>query len=758
MPRWPKSFRTVLPEGEVLLDRVSVKFLDGTKLRVRGGLLIAADSRGETIAAQQRVLNVVSQFATPQAGKFSASFGENETYYAQQEALAKKNLFLKLPDLGTHMEITFPALKSRQDIAALVDALNALDEVETAIPISSKSRPPAAFCDANPGGTNFTFCQGYRLAPDIVGGNFNGSGGINSEWLWSGAPHALPGRDGAGVKIVDVEFGWQLPHADLPLPVTPPVNGNAAYGTTNDAFAQVSHGNAVIGIMLAKRDSVGITGISPGATYDIVGSWSTNPPSAIQTAGTLVSAGDVVLLEMQEPPANDLGVQRRVGFCDLGDGPIEYRSTAHRDSILTLAAQNKVVVQAGGNGGYNLDSFWQGNRWFFDSGAIMVGARHIGNGVPPGQDPRYANDIDGHTSCSSTAGARMDLSAWGQRVTTTATPGNYFFTFNGTSAASPMIAGSAALVQAIYKAQKPGQYLLPWEIRWLLKRTGTPQGGGDYIGPMPNIERAVKDMDWDGDGLTYGEEIEEGTAHDAKDNDMFNTGTTGNRRFARMAYHDVLGRTASSPEWNAWWANLNGGWLRAQVIKAFIDSLEHQLYEASMTRLYSGILWRLPDYGGYRYWLDQRVKASSTPMWVIAQNFYWSGEGAAIWGTDANTNNTQFVDKLFANFCINANPNVGPCYYPAAPANTKAFWINQLNAGLPRGSALWQFTDSPSYKTAAYNHAFIVSAWTSLFRNGPTVADFTYWLNYLNATGDYHGFINAILGSPGYRSRFCNGC
>jgi subtilisin family serine protease len=66
--------------------------------------------------------------------------------------------------------------------------------------------------------------------------------------------------------------------------------------------------------------------------------------------------------------------------------------------------------------------------------------------------------------------------------------------FSGTSSAGPIVASAAAVISSI--AQERGYLMTSREVRELLKKTGTPQGGSKTrnIGPLPNLRAAIDAM------------------------------------------------------------------------------------------------------------------------------------------------------------------------------------------------------------------------------------------------------------------------
>jgi len=106
----------------------------------------------------------------------------------------------------------------------------------------------------------------------------------------------------------------------------------------------------------------------------------------------------------------------------------------------------------------------------------------------------------------SNYGRIVNVQGWGWHVTTCgygdAQGGRderrwYTLRFSGTSSASPIVTGAAAVIQGIARARH-GAPLSPARVRRILMRTGTPQAPGpgvplsQRIGPLPNLERAVR--------------------------------------------------------------------------------------------------------------------------------------------------------------------------------------------------------------------------------------------------------------------------
>lgn len=351
------------------------------------------------------------------------------------------------------------------DVDELVRRLHRLPEIDAAYALRAGPPPSPVNAVDDPRATN----QGYlNAAPQ----------GIDARHAWD-----VAGGDGAGIGFVDLEQGWNLSHEDLAAAGITLISGaNAAY---------FSHGTAVLGEVLQVDNTIGGVGIAPAGVGRVI---SQHQPGGYNTAAAIIGAvaemafGDVLLLEAQEyDPVGGLYYW-----------PVEV-ADANYDAIRLATALGIVVVEAGCNGGYDLDAyvnlggqaiFQRGAAGFRDSGAIMVGA---------------ADSTDPHARLGfSNHGSRIDVYAWGEAVDTTSTNAAgtddtaYTGSFGGTSSASPIISGAAMILQGIGEASL-GYRFSPRELRRLLLIGGTPSANPatDRIGVMPNLRAII-------DGATLG--------------------------------------------------------------------------------------------------------------------------------------------------------------------------------------------------------------------------------------------------------------
>lgn len=245
--------------------------------------------------------------------------------------------------------------------------------------------------------------------------------------------------------------------------------------------------------MFMIDNQIGGVGIIPAAKGRAVSQhrddWTYNTADAILDAAAHLSFGDIILIEAQEyDPVSGVYYW-----------PVEIVDV-NFDAIQLATAMGITVVQAGCNGGYDLDQYTSlsGKRIFDrsspdfrDSGAIMVG----------GATPEVP-----HTRWwGSNHGSRMDVYGWADGIDTAdsddvaGTSSWYTSWFGGTSGASPMIVGAAAIVQAMSQARRNIK-MHPIELRRILTTTGgTPSAdpATDRIGIMPDL-KAIIDTIFDG--------------------------------------------------------------------------------------------------------------------------------------------------------------------------------------------------------------------------------------------------------------------
>ncbi len=319
----------------------------------------------------------------------------------------------------------------------------------------------------------------------------NSGNGIHARYAWT-----LPGGKGEKIQLIDIDAGWQIGHEDLNISANSIIEG----GNSSDQ-QWISHGTSVLGVVAARLNEFGVTGIAPSTYLQMINTISVLPAQAIIDATLNLNVGDILLI-----PTQMLG-PRKEGHvlppdCDpagFESVPIEY-AQANYDAIYAATLKGIIVVEAAGNGAVNLDNSLYGsafNRSNRNSGAILVGA---------------GDSVTREPICNANYGKQIDVQGWGNNVATTGidpitglgdlyqgedADGNpdpneaYTATFGGSSAAAAMVAGAAASLQGV--ATNRGYILSPSQVRSILRSTGTAQGGdatAQQIGPLPNLEEA----------------------------------------------------------------------------------------------------------------------------------------------------------------------------------------------------------------------------------------------------------------------------
>jgi hypothetical protein len=349
--------------------------------------------------------------------------------------------------------------------------------------------PPRTPCLVQPDNDPVYASQGYtRRAPLGIGIDAVWPRGTSRLHPDRFAVQGIPGADGAGQELMDVENGFYAQHPDL-LAHFLPIGPNPAepiIGITQPS--QAGHGTGVLGVVCATDNEQGCCGIVPHLSIarmaSLFGTGGLSCCSVLCRAIKRMSPGAVLLIEVEHSsgsPASALPLEA------LWPEWLVLRK-AWRAGV--------VVVEAAGNGGKDFAQVTAPevvDFTIYDSGAIMVGA---------------ATETLPHARVnSSNYGRRVNCYAWGQGVATLSAQvvqqgygvapsysPDYRTDFKQTSSAAAIIAGTALSIQGMVSA-KFGRRLTPKQMRNLLSdnllgtQPANPQV--DQIGVMPDLERIV---------------------------------------------------------------------------------------------------------------------------------------------------------------------------------------------------------------------------------------------------------------------------
>ncbi|MGO4723170.1 MULTISPECIES: S8 family serine peptidase [unclassified Inquilinus] len=298
---------------------------------------------------------------------------------------------------------------------------------------------------------------------------------------------------GDGVVVAVHDQGIDFSHPDLNDNIDTAHSFNAYTGGAGGApqTSDDNHGTSVAGIIAAERNGVGVVGIAYDATL-----LSYYDPLFFDTLRTAVvaarnhAAADADVLSnswgygnafYDDPNSAFLDNFADAGFAAAGTATLNAAANG-RDGLGT------VIVQSAGNtrdygDDTNLHSF-SANRW-----TIAVGA----------------TNQDGTLSSYSTPGASILIGAPGSPISGTIVTtdrvgsagyaaGDYTTSFNGTSAAAPMISGVAALMLQAnpHLGWRDVQEILAYSART------APAAAGDQTNGATN---------WNGGGLTVNHDI-----------------------------------------------------------------------------------------------------------------------------------------------------------------------------------------------------------------------------------------------------------
>lgn len=483
--------QTTADKSKFNLRQIVVKFVEGSSVRLRKGRL-EVSTEPQAVDTQKRlgrrglepgnITNDIAYFEKlvqsvgGTVDRAAPQIDELDLMRLRQQAEGRWRI--EQPELNLFYFVHLPVLDP-EVLQKLLQSLQGLKSIETAyfqpIPFDAADIPPQTLIDVTPS-------QGYFRPAS--------SGGIDVDFA-----RLFSGGRGNAIRIADIEAGWNVGHEDLP-------RMSFGFGVNWGG----DHGTAVLGQIAAEENGFGANGIAPNAVIGWSSVTNLNPfgpiyfysvANALLMTGNVLQPGDIALIEQQFMALNEgficAPATDPCGDCSIPDWRAVEEYPYEHAVISLLTGAGVIVVEAAGNGRMPVTPASSS-----DSGAIVVGASQ------PNRTPM----------CWSNFGPRVNVSSWGMSIGTLGYGGflgtsgivadptlranggdfNQWYTslFGGTSGASPIVVGAAAIVQSTHVAAGLPR-LTPLEMRTLLAATGTPQAAGSTpnIGPQPDLRAAI---------------------------------------------------------------------------------------------------------------------------------------------------------------------------------------------------------------------------------------------------------------------------
>ena len=245
----------------------------------------------------------------------------------------------------------------------------------------------------------------------------------------------------AGVKVAVIDTGITYTHPDLAANY---VGGWDFVNNDADPMDDQGHGTHVAGTIAAARNGVGVVGVAPGARL-----------YAVKVLGANGSGSySAIIAGIDWATANDMQVTNN------SYGGTGYSATMEL-AFANAAAAGVVSVASAGNSGSCAgagDSIGYPAKY---SSVIAVAA---------------IDDTDAR-ACFSSTGPDLELAAPGVQINSTIKTGGYGSKWNGTSMASPHVAGMAALLlgRGVFDNNANGRF--NDEVRNILAMSAQDLGG-----------------------------------------------------------------------------------------------------------------------------------------------------------------------------------------------------------------------------------------------------------------------------------------
>jgi hypothetical protein len=204
-------------------------------------------------------------------------------------------------------------------------------------------------------------------------------------------------------------------------------------------------------------------------------------------------------------------------------------------------------------------------------------------------------------------------------------------------------------------------------------------------------------------------------------------------------YRDVLRREATVDDLSYWSSRVGSTWSPGQFIAHLTASTEADNRVHAVTRLYRAYFLRNPDHNGLTYWLNRRGEGRS--LVSISNAFAVSSEFTNRYG---KLSNRAFVDRVYRNVLAR----------PGDPGGL-TYWTTRLDAGMPRGQVMANFSQSPEYIRATNATVWVTGVYEAMLRRAPeSDVHALFSSGIANNQTSLTSVATYVFDSAEYRSRF----
>lgn len=221
--------------------------------------------------------------------------------------------------------------------------------------------------------------------------------------------------------------------------------------------------------------------------------------------------------------------------------------------------------------------------------------------------------------------------------------------------------------------------------------------------------------------------------------------------FVERLYFGVLNTTPDPSGLTSWVNILNqGSQTRAQVALSFFQQPIVQSSGFHVIAAYISVLGRDPDYGGYLYWTTAFRSGNLVPGGCTLGLTLCSQQQMLLFFTASGEFQTRFNASSNAGFVTVVYQNV---LGRAPDPSGYAFWLQGLNAGLPRGAMLADFINSPEFLINFGPRIQAGIAYLAFLLRPATPAELQTWAAALNSgAATVASMVNSLISSAEFKA------